>query len=208
MNKNKNSKPFECQIWFSPQWRMSSRQSKISMSKQMEIQTRSWYALCSVPLSPGSPNKRRAIMRTTTRSTLPRAATLRPRSSLTGSWARPPAGGQAAVSLSSYVFPSTVSDWDAWYFQASGSCQCLVEDHTYLLYNFGIFPFYDFWDFGCHTELDVNGLAPKISNLRKYSNLILTCLVMCVWRRGISEADYHHKGPSLPLGFPRNAPLP
>ena len=166
MNKNKNSKPFEFQIWFSPQWRMSSRQSKISMSKQMEIQTRSWYALCSVPLSPGSPNKRRAIMRTTTRSTLPRAATLRPRSSLTGSWARPPAGGQAAVSLSSYVrtYVRTVSDWDAWYFQASGSCQCLVEDHTYLLYNFGIFPFYDFWDFGCHTELDVNGLAPKISN--------------------------------------------
>ena len=165
MNKNKNSKPFEFQIWFSPQWRMSSRQSKISMSKQMEIQTRSWYALCSVPLSPGSPNKRRAIMRTTTRSTLPRAATLRPRSSLTGSWARPPAGGQAAVSLSSYVrtYVRTVSDWDAWYFQASGSCQCLVEDHTYLLYNFGIFPFYDFWDFGCHTELDVNGLAPKIS---------------------------------------------
>ena len=166
MNKNKNSKPFECQIWFSPQWRMSSRQSKISMSKQMEIQTRSWYALCSVPLSPGSPNKRRAIMRTTTRSTLPRAATLRPRSSLTGSWARPPAGGQAAVSLSSYVrtYVRTVSDWDAWYFQASGSCQCLVEDHTYLLYNFGIFPFYDFWDFGCDTELCVIGLAPKISN--------------------------------------------
>ena len=167
MNKNKKSKPFECQIWFSPQWRMSrsSRQSKISMSKQMEIQTRSWYALCSVPLSPGSPNKRRAIMRTTTRSTLPRAATLRPRSSLTGSWARPPAGGQAAVSLSSYVctYVRTVSDWDAWYFQASGSCQCLVEDHTYLLYNFGIFPFYDFWDFGCHTELYVIGLAPKMS---------------------------------------------
>ena len=164
MNKNKNSKPFECQIWFSPQWRMSSRQSKISMSKQMEIQTRSWYALCSVPLSPGSPNKRRAIMRTTTRSTLPRAATLRPRSSLTGSWARPPAGGQAAVSLSSYVrtYVRTVSDWDAWYFQASGSCQCLVEDHTYLLYNFGIFPFYDFWDFGCKTELFVIGLAPKM----------------------------------------------
>ena len=68
MNKNKKSKPFECQIWFSPQWRMSSRQSKISMSKQMEIQTRSWYALCSVPLSPGSLNKQRAIMRTTTRS--------------------------------------------------------------------------------------------------------------------------------------------
>ena len=71
-------------------------------------------------------------------------------------------GGSVTIIVRSYV--RTVSDWDAWYFQASGSCQCLVEDHTYLLYNFGIFPFYDFWDFGCHTELDVNGLAPKISN--------------------------------------------
>ena len=138
---------------------------KFLCQNKWKSKTRSWYALCSVPLSPGSPNKRRAIMRTTTRSSLPRAATLRPRSSLTGSWARPSAGGQAAVSLSLYVrtYVRTVSDWDAWYFQASGSCQCLVEDHTYLLYNFGIFPFYDFWDFGCHTELDVNGLAPKIS---------------------------------------------